>query len=85
MSANHYPAGVRELSPPVVNLKRLYNDHTTAAEPILILISPGTELILHSFIHHALCKTLFTLLAQTVDFFVFYFFNQKQGKAVYYF
>ena len=35
--------GVRELSPPVVNLKRLYHDYSKSTEPILILISPGAD------------------------------------------
>ena len=35
--------GVRELSPPVVNLKRLYQEQTKCHEPILVLISPGSD------------------------------------------
>ena len=34
---------MKELSPPNVNLKRLYEKETEAGEPILIIISPGTD------------------------------------------
>ncbi len=34
---------MKELSPPNVNMKRLYEKETTAAEPILIIISPGAD------------------------------------------
>ena len=35
--------GVRRHSPPEIDLKRLYQEQTTAQEPILILISPGSD------------------------------------------
>ena len=35
--------GVKELSPPLVNLKRLYEEQTSCLEPILVLISPGSD------------------------------------------
>lgn len=34
---------MKELSPPTVNLKRLYEVETLAVEPILIIISPGAD------------------------------------------
>ena len=34
---------MKELSPPNVNLKRLFETETTASEPILIIISPGAD------------------------------------------
>lgn len=38
-----YFKGMKELSPPNVNLRRLFEQETSAAEPILIIISPGTD------------------------------------------
>ncbi|KAL3878520.1 hypothetical protein ACJMK2_030860 [Sinanodonta woodiana] len=35
--------GMKELSPPSVNLKKLFKDETMASEPILIIISPGAD------------------------------------------
>ncbi len=34
---------MKELAPPNVNLKRLYEQETKAHEPILIIISPGAD------------------------------------------
>lgn len=34
---------MKELSPPNVNLKRLYEQETQASEPILIIISAGAD------------------------------------------
>ena len=34
---------MKELSPPNVNLKRLFEQETTSSEPILIIISPGAD------------------------------------------
>ncbi|RDD40688.1 Cytoplasmic dynein 2 heavy chain 1 [Trichoplax sp. H2] len=34
---------MKELSPPTLNLKRLYTNETVADEPILIIISPGAD------------------------------------------
>ena len=36
-------AGMKELSPPSVNLKRLFEHETLPEEPILIVISPGAD------------------------------------------
>ena len=36
-------SGMKELSPPNVNFKRLLEQETKASEPILIIISPGTD------------------------------------------
>ena len=35
--------GMKELSPPSVNLKRLFEQETLPEEPILIVISPGAD------------------------------------------
>ena len=35
--------GMKELSPPSVNLKRLLETETLPSEPILIIISPGAD------------------------------------------
>lgn len=37
------PTGMKELSPPSVNLKRLLETETLPSEPILIIISPGAD------------------------------------------
>ncbi len=34
---------MKEISPPNVNLKRLYETETSAPEPILFIISPGAD------------------------------------------
>ena len=34
---------MKELSPPNVNMKRLYETETQSSEPILIIISPGAD------------------------------------------
>ena len=34
---------MKELSPPNVNMKRLYETETQPTEPILIIISPGAD------------------------------------------
>ena len=34
---------MKELSSPNVNLKRLYEQETKSAEPILVIISPGAD------------------------------------------
>lgn len=34
---------MQELSPPTVNLKKLYEQETLAEEPVLIVISPGAD------------------------------------------
>ena len=34
---------MKELSPPSVNLKRLYEQETLPEEPILVVISPGAD------------------------------------------
>lgn len=36
-------ADMKELSPPNVNMKRLYEQETQASEPVLIIISPGAD------------------------------------------
>lgn len=35
--------GIQDISPETLNLKKLYSKETIAAEPILILISPGAD------------------------------------------
>jgi dynein heavy chain 2 len=35
--------GMHELSPPSVNLKKLFEGETIPSEPILIVISPGAD------------------------------------------
>ena len=34
---------MKELSPPSVNLKKLYETETLAEEPIIVVISPGAD------------------------------------------
>jgi dynein heavy chain 2 len=34
---------MKELSPPNVNLKKLFQRETTSSEPVLIIISPGAD------------------------------------------
>lgn len=37
-----FPVGMKELSPPPLNLRRLYTE-TLEWEPVLIIISPGAD------------------------------------------
>lgn len=61
---------LQELSPPTVNLKKLYEQETLPEEPILIVISPGadpsqelqdlaSEAIGHDRYHQVLIEDLF--------------------------
>lgn len=42
LTSSLYVLGLKELSPPPLNLKRLYKE-TLEIEPILIIISPGAD------------------------------------------